>query len=687
MPGGGPPPPPIIGGPPPPLMMGGKAIVQTSPFHDPKRKKMVQWRWNPIPAMKLNKTIFKDVKPLNVDVSKFGGMLEDTLSKKEIVRGTPRNDDGTPRDGSSSARSKKDEDAPKVLDRSRCTVIEIIKKRFAEPASFIAKAIRNVDTSYLTTDKLQELMGLFPAKSFDMERKMLLEDYKGEVSELSQAEQFLHALMSVPNVRQRITMLTFALEVPEKLNEYEDTLQMVQQAFGDLDNPKVLRTLEYCVAIGNYINNSTKLISGFKVSNLLKMSDVRSQESKGVTLLHTLARIVEQEEPELLSLVDELESFTLAPSALEACSGAANNLAAGLRQLQSARKTVKDDEKVYCEFLDETIGKVQETVEGHDAAMKECLQKVEFYGEQAKTIDDAVVFLENWRKFLAQYRTAIKFNIAHDKKAKAREEKEKKEIERKEAKAARSKLASSIRNSSKDLKKNINQDQKLEGFFAGPRKRREIKIEDDDLDEADIDMIVDDLVGSNALAAAEEVADVSAGEKEADGAAEEAKKKKKKKPKRAMKTTAVYATLKRSNTFLALRESRKKGGGKEEEEEEEEILREVDSAKPRLSKLSQSMEVSRDDRAEEDSPRRDKKSKKSKKDKGTTRKKKKSDEKVRNTLRKQKTVSKKSGDGLSRVAAAMTFRDRATLRKKQTTRESGGGGARPNVMDMWKSSS
>merc|ERR1712188_329580 len=115
---------------------------------------------------------------------------------------------------------------------------------------------------------------------------------------------------------------------------------------------------------------------------------------------------------------DDLESINLAPSAMEACAGAANNLNAGLRMLKKGRGDVEDGSS-YAAFLDKKITVVQETTEDHEGALKSFLHKVEYFGEQGKTVDDIVQFLENWKKFVHQYRAAIKFNIAFDKKAKA----------------------------------------------------------------------------------------------------------------------------------------------------------------------------------------------------------------------------------------------------------------------------
>jgi hypothetical protein len=108
--------------------------------------------------------------------------------------------------------------------------VEIILKRYPEDVSVVKQAILNVDLNYLSMDKLNELLGLFPSKSFDAERKMFFEDFKGSPDELTRPERFLYELMAVPNVRSRLVTMIFCLEVPDKLLEYTDVCTMAGTA-------------------------------------------------------------------------------------------------------------------------------------------------------------------------------------------------------------------------------------------------------------------------------------------------------------------------------------------------------------------------------------------------------------------------------------------------------------------------
>merc|ERR1712110_890012 len=79
---------------------------------------------------------------------------------------------------------------------------------------------------------------------------------------------------------------------------------------------KVISTLEYILAVGNYINNPNRKAMGFKFSSLMKLIDVKAKAQSGVTLLHTIAQIIEENEPELLTVVDEMDAIKDSESAI-----------------------------------------------------------------------------------------------------------------------------------------------------------------------------------------------------------------------------------------------------------------------------------------------------------------------------------------------------------------------------------
>ena len=152
---------------------------------------MVPWRWNLLPPNQIGQSIFKDLNP---DSIKFDGKRIEDLFRSDIGQ-KPKKEVEANGDDEKSKSDKPVEIQPVVLDRQRCTIIEIIMKRFAEPASLIKKNVLDCNLGFLSLDTLAELVGLFPIKTFAQEYD-LLSKYDKPVDTLSRAEQFLHEVSS-----------------------------------------------------------------------------------------------------------------------------------------------------------------------------------------------------------------------------------------------------------------------------------------------------------------------------------------------------------------------------------------------------------------------------------------------------------------------------------------------------------
>mmetsp|Transcript_60827 Transcript_60827/g.91827 ORF Transcript_60827/g.91827 Transcript_60827/m.91827 type:complete len:1172 (+) Transcript_60827:57-3572(+) len=422
-PGMGPPgPPPLPGmpGPPglPPLPgMGGAA----GGYRDPNRPKMVPWRWNLLPPQQVQKSVFKELNPDNI---KFDGKRIEALFRADI--GQKKKVEK--KEGDKPKSDKPDEIQPVVLDRQRCTIIEIIMKRFVEPASLIKKNILDCNFDFLTLDTLAELVSLFPIKSFESEYDLLTKYDKGPET-LSRAEQFLFELFTVPNIRNKLMSFMFCLEFKGKVIEHEEALVVTDEAFKQIKSPKVMRTLEYILAVGNYINNPTKKCVGFKFSSLMKLVDVKAKAQSGVTLLHTIASIIEENEPDLLAFVEEMDALKDAESAINVAQAGYLFMKKSAADLQKEVTALKnpEDEKMK-KFFEDTLGECKALLDKHDEKIAGYQETILFYGESST--NDIAGFFLNWNKFVTSFRASVKFNVALKKKEEV-ERKKKKEADAK----------------------------------------------------------------------------------------------------------------------------------------------------------------------------------------------------------------------------------------------------------------
>ena len=155
------------------------------------------------------------------------------------------------------------------------------------------------------------------------------------------------------------------------------------------------------MALGNYLNNPKQQCLGFRFGAMLKLADVKTRDSK-VTLLHMLARIIQENDPDLLTFVNELEALKTAPAAMEATTGVVLFLTKGLAQMRQDLEALPADDLRMRDFLQQSIDKVEETVQGYDRVLNEFQDNVLYFGENAK--DDIVGFFNNWKKFAHAYR-------------------------------------------------------------------------------------------------------------------------------------------------------------------------------------------------------------------------------------------------------------------------------------------
>lgn len=217
----------------------------------------------------------------------------------------------------------------------------------------------------------------------------------------------------------------FCLEYEEKLVEYKESMAGADEAFAQIKSPKILRTLEYILAVGNYINNPTRKVMGFKFSSLMKLIDVKSKTQSGVTLLHAICSIIEEKEPELLGFIQEVEAVSKAESNITVSQAGYLFMKKSASDLRKEISTLNnpEDEKMK-KYFQATLNSCDSILEAHEKKMEEYQQIVESFGEQSS--NDIAGFFANWKKFISSFTSAVKYNNAVKKKQETKIKEEKK---------------------------------------------------------------------------------------------------------------------------------------------------------------------------------------------------------------------------------------------------------------------
>uniref|UniRef100_A0A671XY16 Diaphanous-related formin 3 n=1 Tax=Sparus aurata TaxID=8175 RepID=A0A671XY16_SPAAU len=214
----------------------------------------------------------------------------------------------------------------KVLDPKIAQNLSIFLGSFRMPYQEIRRMILEVDEEQLTEPMIQNLVKHLP----EQEQLNALAKYKNEYTSLSEPEQFGVVMSSVKRLRPRLSHILFRLQFEEQVNNLRPDILAVNAACDEVRKSRSFgRLLELVLLLGNYMNAGSRNAQsyGFDLSSLCKLKDTKSADQK-TTLLHFLAQVCEEEYPNVIKFVEELEHVDRASRV------SAENLEKSLRQME-----------------------------------------------------------------------------------------------------------------------------------------------------------------------------------------------------------------------------------------------------------------------------------------------------------------------------------------------------------------
>uniref|UniRef100_A0A8C6LZG8 Diaphanous-related formin 3 n=1 Tax=Nothobranchius furzeri TaxID=105023 RepID=A0A8C6LZG8_NOTFU len=214
----------------------------------------------------------------------------------------------------------------KVLDPKIAQNLSIFLGSFRIPYQEIRRMVVEVDEEQLTEPMIQNLVKHLP----EQEQLNVLANYKNEYSNLSEPEQFGVVMSSVKRLRPRLNHILFRLQFEEHVNNLRPDILAVSAACEEVRKSRAFGCLlELVLLLGNYMNAGSRNAQsyGFDLSSLCKLKDTKSADQKS-TLLHFLAEVCEQEFPDVIKFVDDLEHVDRASRV------SAENLEKSLRQME-----------------------------------------------------------------------------------------------------------------------------------------------------------------------------------------------------------------------------------------------------------------------------------------------------------------------------------------------------------------
>ncbi|KAM3877205.1 protein diaphanous homolog 3-like [Diretmus argenteus] len=344
----------------------------------------------------------------------------------------------------------------KVLDPKIAQNLSIFLGSFRMPYEEIRRMIVEVDEEQLTEPMIQNLVKHLP----EQEQLNALAKYKNEYSNLSEPEQFGVVMSSVKRLRPRLNHILFRLQFEEQVNHLRPDILAVNAACEEVKKSRAFsRLLELVLLLGNYMNAGSRNAQsfGFDLSSLCKLKDTKSADQK-TTLLHFLAQVCEEEFPDVIKFVDDLEHVDRASRV------SAENLEKTLRQMERQLQQLERDLETFSSpddpndmFLSKMAISFTHTCLFSQCAREqygklvimhsnmETLYKnmVEYFAVDPKktSVEELFSDLSNFRSMFTQ---ALKENLrsreAEEKQRRARAAKEKAEREKQERQLKKKKL-------------------------------------------------------------------------------------------------------------------------------------------------------------------------------------------------------------------------------------------------------
>uniref|UniRef100_A0A3P8R0U3 Diaphanous-related formin 3 n=1 Tax=Astatotilapia calliptera TaxID=8154 RepID=A0A3P8R0U3_ASTCA len=322
-------PPPFGAPPPPPLGFGGglgSPTHHTLPYGlRPKKEfkpetSMKRLNWSKIRPQEMSEGCFW----VRVDEDQYA--KPDLLNRVALTFGSQRTAKKEEEDTEDKKSIKKRIKELKVLDPKIAQNLSIFLGSFRIPYQEIRRMIVEVDEEQLSEPMIQNLVKHLP----EQEQLNALATYKNEYSNLSEPEQFGVVMSSVKRLRPRLSHILFRLQFEEHVNNLRPDILAVNAACDEVRKSRSFgRLLELVLLLGNYMNAGSRNAQsyGFDLSSLCKLKDTKSADQK-TTLLHFLAQVCEDEFPDVVKFLDDLEHVDRASRV------SAENLEKSLRQME-----------------------------------------------------------------------------------------------------------------------------------------------------------------------------------------------------------------------------------------------------------------------------------------------------------------------------------------------------------------
>ncbi|KAM6157328.1 delphilin isoform 2-T2 [Erethizon dorsatum] len=249
----------------------------------------------------------------------------------------------------------------------------------------------------------------------DADEEQRYQAFREAPGRLSEPDQFVLQMLSVPEYKTRLRSLHFQATLQEKTEEIRGSLECLRQASLELKNSrKLAKILEFVLAMGNYLNDSqpkTNKTTGFKINFLTELNSTKTVDGKS-TFLHILAKSLSQHFPELLGFAQDLPTVPLAAKVNQrVLTGDLADLHGTISEIQAACQSMSPSSEdrfavVMASFL-ETAQPALRALDGlQREAMEELGKALAFFGEDSKATTSEA-FFGIFAEFMSKFERAL----------------------------------------------------------------------------------------------------------------------------------------------------------------------------------------------------------------------------------------------------------------------------------------
>uniref|UniRef100_A0A8B9E8K6 Grid2 interacting protein n=1 Tax=Anser cygnoides TaxID=8845 RepID=A0A8B9E8K6_ANSCY len=407
------PPPPLSPPPPPPPLQ----------FHDPQavpaKAEAAKASASPAPKSETNHMSVKRLRWEQVENSEgtiWGQLGEDSDYDKlsdmvkyldlELHFGTQK-----PTKPTLMPETFKKKDVVEILSHKKAYNTSILIAHLKLSHMELRQILMTMETDRLEPSHIKQLLLYAP----DGEEVQRFQSYKENPGKLSEPDQFVLQMLSVPEYKIRLRSLHFKTTLQEKTEEIKASYECICKASLELKSSKKLaKILEFVLAMGNYLNNGqpkTGKTTGFKINFLTELNTTKTVDGKS-TFLHILAKSLSQHFPELLGFAKDLPTVPLAAKVNQ------RTLTADLKDLH----TTVSDIQVACHnmpataedrfaivmtsFLESAQPAMRSLDDLQHKAMEEFGKVLSFFGEDSK-MTTSESFFGIFAEFMSKFERAL----------------------------------------------------------------------------------------------------------------------------------------------------------------------------------------------------------------------------------------------------------------------------------------